>query len=55
MKAINREVESSGGPPSPDQMAELGRQGERVALGGRIGIILMTIALIGMSTAEHLG
>jgi uncharacterized membrane protein len=55
MKAINREVEASGGPPSPDQITELGRHGERVALGGRIGIILMTIALLGMSTAEHLG
>jgi uncharacterized membrane protein len=55
MKAINREVEASGGPPSPDQMAELGRHGERVALGGRIAAILMTIALIGMSTAQYLG
>jgi uncharacterized membrane protein len=55
MKAINREVEASGGPPSPDQMAELGRHGERVALGSRIGIILMTIALLGMSTAQYLG
>ena len=55
MKAINQEVASSGGQPSPDQMAELGRQGDRVALGGRIGVVLMTIALIGMSTAQYLG
>jgi len=55
MKAINREVEASQGPPSPEQIAELGRQGERVALGGRIGVILMTIALLGMSTAQYLG
>jgi uncharacterized membrane protein len=55
MKAINQEVEASGGPPSPEQLGELGHHAERVALGGRIGIILMTIALLGMSTAQYLG
>ena len=55
MKAITKEVEASGGPPSADQVADLGHHAARVATGSRIGVILMTIALLGMSTAQYLG
>ena len=55
MKGIAKEIGASGGPPSPEQQALMAHQGERVALGGRITVVFMTIALIGMATAQYVG
>ena len=55
MKGVTKDIGASGGPPSPEQLAQMGHQAERVALGGRIAVILMTIALIGMATAQYVG
>jgi hypothetical protein len=53
MKHIFADVDAAGGPPSPEQQGQLAHEGERIALGGRIGVVLMTIALIGMAVAQY--
>jgi uncharacterized membrane protein len=54
MKAVAAEIEAAGGPPTPEQMAEMQAMAERVALGGRIGAVLLTIAVVCMAAAQPL-
>ncbi len=54
MKKLNEEIEAGDGPPSPEQLATMQALGQKVSLGGRITVVLLVIALIGMSTAEYL-
>jgi hypothetical protein len=54
MQALTAEIATAGGPPTPDQLAEMGILGKRLAVGGRITATLLTLALIGMSAAEAL-
>ena len=53
MKAVNADIEAGGGPPSPEQMAVMKEGAERIMLGTRIGAVLMTISLLGMSVAQY--
>jgi hypothetical protein len=43
---------SAGGPPSPDQIAEMQELAKKLTIGGRISATLLTIALIGMAAAD---
>lgn len=52
MKVLSAEMASAGGPPTPDQIAEMQALGKQLTLGGRLGGILLTLALIGMAGAE---
>jgi putative copper export protein len=54
MRAVAAEMEAAGGPPTPEQMAVMKEGAERIALGTRIGAVLMTIALLGMSIAQYM-
>lgn len=53
MKAVRADMAAGGGPPKPEQLAELKTLAERLSLGTRIGGVLMTVALIGMSIAQY--
>lgn len=53
MRAIASQVAASGGPPSPEQAAELGALQERQGKGAVAASIFMVIALIGMSLSEY--
>lgn len=53
MKALSAELQSGGGPPSPEQMQRMQSLSESVSRGGRITTVLLAIALIGMSTAQY--
>jgi putative copper export protein len=53
MREIAGEIASSGGPPKPDQLAEMGALQERLGKAGGITAILMVIALIGMTLSEY--
>ncbi|HZY44153.1 MAG TPA: hypothetical protein VFF70_05310 [Anaerolineae bacterium] len=55
MAALSREMQSAGKPPSPEQMAELRAQQQRLSKGGWYGAILLGIAVIGMALAGALG
>jgi len=52
MKAIVAEIESTGGPPTPEQMAEMQALGQRVGQGARIGAVLLTVAVVCMAAAQ---
>ncbi|MGH2538148.1 MAG: hypothetical protein ACRDHL_12195 [Candidatus Promineifilaceae bacterium] len=55
MGALGAEIRAGGGPPTAEQVAEMQRLGEKIARGGRLAALLLTIALLGMAVAERLG
>jgi uncharacterized membrane protein len=54
MGALGQEIQSAGGPPKPEQMAEMQALQKRLATAGRIGAVLLVIAVIGMSVARYI-
>jgi uncharacterized membrane protein len=52
MKAIVADIEAAGGPPSPEQMAEMQALAHRVGQGGRITAVLLTVAVVCMAAAQ---
>jgi hypothetical protein len=53
MKAVRAEIEASGGPPSPEQMAKMQSLAQSAATGARVTTIFLVLALIGMSVAQY--
>ncbi len=53
MRAISAEIAKAGGPPKPEQLAELGKLQEKLARAGATNTILMSVALIGMTLSEY--
>jgi len=53
MNEIRAEMAAAGGPPKAEQLAELMAMAEKLSMGTRIGAVLMTIVLIGMSIAQY--
>ena len=52
--ALGKEMEAKDGPPSPAQLAEMQALQEKLSKYGARGVLLLTIALIGMSVAQYL-
>lgn len=52
--AVGREVAASGGPPTPEQAAQLQAYAQRSRTLGRIIVPLLTVAVIGMAIARYL-
>ncbi|HLF29066.1 MAG TPA: hypothetical protein VJG32_22285 [Anaerolineae bacterium] len=52
--ALGKELEAKGGPPSPEQLAHMQALQEKLHTNGVRGVLLLTIALIGMSIAQYL-
>ena len=55
MGAVAKQIQAAGGPPSPEQMAQMKALGERLSSAARLTAILLTLALLGMSAARYLG
>lgn len=55
MGEVGKAIQAQGGPPTPEQAAKLGELGGQLNRLGRVGLILMTIAVIGMATAQYVG
>jgi len=53
MKSISASIAASGGPPTPEQQAEMKSLGETVAKGGQITAVMLALALLGMSIAQY--
>lgn len=53
MKAISTSIAASGGPPSPEQQAEMKSLSDSVARGGQITSVFLAFALLGMSIAQY--
>jgi hypothetical protein len=52
MKAIAAEFGASGGPPSPEQMADMQALSQRVGQGGRVTAVLLMISIVAMAGAS---
>jgi hypothetical protein len=55
MVALGQKVESAGGPPTPEQMQQLGALSEQLRRAGVWGAILLSIAVIAMAIARYVG
>lgn len=53
IRAIAKEIAAAGGPPQPEQLAELQSLGALMATSGVWLTIVIAIALIGMSLSEY--
>ena len=53
MRAVSAEIAKAGGPPKPEQLAELGKLQEKLTRAGAINTILMSLALVGMTLSEY--
>jgi hypothetical protein len=51
--SIGDEVGASGGPPTPEQGAEMARLGAEIQRHSKIDIVLLFIAVIAMATARY--
>lgn len=53
MAKLSRTIAASGGPPTPEQQAQLARLRDRLAVGGVIGVVLLILAASLMSVARY--
>jgi uncharacterized membrane protein len=53
MQAIGRDIQAQGGPPTPEQSAEMQALGARLGKVGQAALVLMIIALLGMSMGRY--
>jgi len=53
MRALSIQIQSSGNPTTSEQTAEIHAIRERLKMGGIISVVLFTIALLGMTTAQY--
>ena len=51
--ALGDEIAASGGPPTPEQGAEMGRLGAEIKKHGQIDIVLLFLAVAAMATAQY--
>lgn len=54
MTALGKQIASAGGPPSPEQMAQMQAFQEKLRQGGMRVSVFMVIALIAMATARYI-
>jgi uncharacterized membrane protein len=52
MSALGKEIASAGGPPSPEQLAEIAGLRAKLETGSRYTAILVAIAVLGMAAAQ---
>lgn len=52
MAALGREIQAAGGPPSPEQTAEMQAQQKRLTQGGLLSAVLLAIVVVGMAVAR---
>jgi uncharacterized membrane protein len=53
MKALFESITASGGPPSPEQQAEMRSLSAAVTRGGQVTSVFLALALLGMSIAQY--
>ena len=54
LAALSKEMQSAGGPPSPEQLGQLRALQQQLSKGGRYSAILLAISVIGMAAARYL-
>jgi uncharacterized membrane protein len=51
--ALGEQVAAGGGPPTPEQAAEMGRVQKSLEVAGKIDLVLLLVAVGAMSTARY--
>jgi hypothetical protein len=54
MAAIGQQLQTQGGPPTPEQTAQMMKLRAQLAKFGRGGLVLLTISLLAMATAGEI-
>lgn len=54
MGAIGQAIAMSGGPPTDAQVSEMQKLGAKLALVGRVDLVLLIVAVVAMATARFL-
>ena len=49
---LGKEIQASGGPPSPEQLAEIQAQQKKLSQGALWSAILLAVAVIGMALSR---
>lgn len=52
--ALGQAIAGSGGPPTPEQAQELQGLQRRMAAAGKVVLVLLTVAVVGMASARYL-
>ena len=55
MAALQKEIQAAGGPPTPSQIEEMHVLLERISNASRWEVVLMVIAVLGMTIAREVG
>jgi uncharacterized membrane protein len=55
MAALQKEILTAGGQPTPPQIQEMQALQEKISNASRLGAVLMVIAVLGMAVARELG
>jgi hypothetical protein len=55
MGALGGQIQAQGGPPTPEQGAAMRALGGRLVAIGRVGVVFLLVALLGMSIAQYVG
>ena len=50
---VGDSIATAGGPPSPEQQAEIGRLGAELEKSGKIDLVLLLLAVTAMATARY--
>lgn len=53
MKALSAAIGAAGGPPTPEQQAEMQALSSTVTRGGQITSVMLALAILGMSIAQY--
>jgi len=54
LAALAREMQSAGGPPKAEQLADVSRLQHRLHTGGIVSAVLLTISVLAMAAARYL-
>ncbi len=54
MTALGMEIQAGGGPPAPEQLAEIGALGARMTSAGRLVAILLMLTIVGMALGHRM-
>lgn len=53
MGELGKQIASAGGPPAPEKLAQMQALQAKLRQGGRIVVVLMIVALLGMALARY--
>ncbi len=54
MAQLGGQIQSQGNPPSPEQAAQLQKLGKALSIGGKLNVVFLILATMGMAIARYL-